>query len=120
MTKILLTECEAIIDRLAEKEYHPGDLLKTTPQIHRVLIGDVIKKLPSKKVIFEHPHGNATKLMKLWHGCGVDLPLQQILEEAEPRKLKSVDDNNKTIADWGVCITGKEAELFTYLKELRL
>ena len=98
MTKpITKAECEEVIERLAEVEYHPGDKLKTTPSYHSVRIGDVLKKDARRYNDEEHGtdfidradlvHSNCPELFELWLACedreGGTKSLQQILAEAE-------------------------------------
>lgn len=115
-TKDQITE---LIDRLAEKEYHPADKLKQDPQIHPVRLGDVIEKKDVDSL-------STMLLITHWRACGISKSLQQIVEEAEWHKQKmcccSMMGATSHLSD---CIKDKETlkspeatSLFLLLKEL--
>jgi len=77
MTKDQVT---SLIERLAEKQYHPGDHLKTQPQIMPILLGDVLERMLEIKK--GDPRGMRILLTGMWGECGFKKSLQQIISES--------------------------------------
>lgn len=83
-------EIQELIERLADKEYHPGDKRKTDPQVHPVLIGDVLERMRAENLRFSQIEDGSKRpayletavLVRLWMPCGFTKSLQQIVEES--------------------------------------
>lgn len=71
-------QINSLMERLADKQYHPGDHLKTQPQVMPVRIGDVLEKIWINTKPLREGH---IKLLFLWRKCGFTLSLQEIYQE---------------------------------------